>query len=73
LFPDDDAMWIETCSNTQCYGINMYGRTLCILLVSGCDLVIDSAHNDNYKLVKVLVRQIGTKNNYIIDLFLQYP
>ena len=47
----------------------MYGRTLCVLLVEGCDLVIDSAQNENYKLNKVLVNQIGTKNNCIIDLF----
>jgi hypothetical protein len=66
---DDDAIWIETCSNTQCYNINMSGRTLSILLVKGCDLVIDSSQNDNYELNKVLVRQIGTKNNCIIDLF----
>jgi len=59
-------MWIETCSNTQCYSINMYGRTLCILLVNGCDLDIDSAHNDNYKLIKVLVGRLELK---IIDLF----
>jgi len=47
----------------------MSGRTLCISLVEGCDLVIDSAPDDNYELNKVLVRQIGTKNNCIIDLF----
>jgi len=62
-------MWTETCNNTQCYSIKMYGRTLCTLLVDGCDLVIDRAQDDNYELNKVLVRQIGTKNNCIIDLF----
>jgi len=34
-----------------------------------CDLVVDSARNDNYELNDVLVRQIGTKNNCIIDFF----
>jgi len=55
------------CNSTQCYSINVCGRTLCILLVGGCDLVIDSAPDD--ELNKVLVRQIGTKNNCIIGLF----
>jgi hypothetical protein len=32
-FPDDDGLWVETCSNILC-NINM-----CILLVECCELV----------------------------------
>jgi hypothetical protein len=49
-FPDNDPLWIETCSNIQCDIIIYISKEqLCILLVECCELVIGSARNEQYR------------------------
>ena len=59
---DYDQLWIETCSNTQCYNkYNIQGRTLCILLVQSCE-VVDIARNELFKVCLYVLVYIWYKH-----------
>jgi hypothetical protein len=49
IVPDDDSLWIETCTNRSTQSYKYVRKNMCILLTECCELDTDIVRNERHK------------------------